>query len=613
MPINIACEAGVWLCHAATGIVYATMNGADVINASFGAYWHSQTEELAIQAALDAGALVVAGAGNEGINADKDPFYPASLPQTLGVGGTYKNSDVNAWNYGQSVNVFAPSVSIDATYPLNAYTWVRGTSFATPLVSGVAALVRTAFPHYSPEQVRKQIRLTAVNIDAANPGLEGKMGRGRVDAHAAVTAAPLPAIRVASWSYENQHGTQDVATGDTVSLTATFKNFHGSGQSISAELTADGDYVSWHTQHVVLGAMDHGESRDATFSFTISGPAFNNEVRLTSTITAGTLTDKPDLLRFKVIPPIAHAPDSLALVALYNATGGESWSYNNNWLVPGERVSSWWGLVLAGSRVGRISLGNNNLLGQLPAEIDVWTELKWLSLPFNQLSGPIPPEFGMLAGLERLWLYGNQLSGPTPPELGTLTNLEQLYLNDNNLSGSVPAQLGSLDELTHLDLNRNKLTGPLPLELRNLTQLQTRSFQQGSDVVNALCAPQDAAFQAWLQSLDNVEGPDCAPSVAVEEAELPLEFVLHGNYPNPFRRTTQISFDLPPSASVAVQLFDVIGRKVLTSAPVVTRPGRNRLIKLDTAQLGSGHYFYRLEAEFETGVEFHVGKLTVIH
>ncbi len=301
MGVNVSCSDQALLCHSYEGILYAAMNGADAITASFGNASGSTTSELVIQAALDEGALVVAASGNGGVNVDRNPHYPSSYPATLSVGGIYKNSDRNTFNYGQTVNVFAPSTNINVTTPGDQYGTASGTSFSVPLVAGVAALVKTKYPAWSPDRVREQIRLTAVNIDADNAGREGEMGRGKVDAYAAVTAAPLPAIRVAQWAYQNQSGNQQLVSGDEVDVEVTFKNHHGDGQDISVELTAEETFLQWSVQKVALGSMTYGETRDATFTFTIDASAPSNRtIGLVPLITAGQLTDRPDRLRVNI-------------------------------------------------------------------------------------------------------------------------------------------------------------------------------------------------------------------------------------------------------------------------------------------------------------------------
>jgi len=166
-----------------------------------------------------------------------------------------------------------------------------------------------------------------------------------------------------------------------------------------------------------------------------------------------------------------RSQDSLALVALYNATDGANWNNNTNWL-SSEPISSWYGVTVSGDRVIKIQLSSNNLKGSLPSQIGNLSYLQELILPNNKISGTIPTAIGNLYYLIRLYLYSNQLSGTIPNELGNLYYLEQLVLYNNQLSGTIPTGICYLPSLTDLVLNNNQLSGTLPSALENLQSLQ---------------------------------------------------------------------------------------------------------------------------------------------
>ena len=166
------------------------------------------------------------------------------------------------------------------------------------------------------------------------------------------------------------------------------------------------------------------------------------------------------------------ATDRAALIALYNATDGPNWSWNENWLTD-EPLSEWFGVTTdANGRVTRLNLWNKNLSGPIPSELGDLTKLTQLNLGSNQLSGGIPLQLGNLTNLQLLYLYSNQLSGPIPPELGSLSNLESLSLWGNRLSGSIPPELGNLSNLESLFLHENQLSGSIPSLLSNLSNLE---------------------------------------------------------------------------------------------------------------------------------------------
>ena len=151
-----------------------------------------------------------------------------------------------------------------------------------------------------------------------------------------------------------------------------------------------------------------------------------------------------------------------------------------------------------------LSLYANELSGEIPAELGDLANLQVLILYENELSGEIPAVLGDLANLQKLDLYENKLSGEIPAVLGDLTNLQKLDLSENELSGEIPAELGELTNLQTLLLYENELSGPLPLTLSALSQLSVLDIR-----LTTLCAPMDAAFQAWLATI-NFQGAVCA-------------------------------------------------------------------------------------------------------
>ena len=89
---------------------------------------------------------------------------------------------------------------------------------------------------------------------------------------------------------------------------------------------------------------------------------------------------------------------------------------------------------------------------------------------------------------------------------------------------------------------------------------------------------------------------------------LPEAFVVHGNYPNPFRKSTHLQFDLPSSARVTVEVIDMLGRRVLTVPSVDLTAGWGKQIELDGQSLPSGHYVYRMVMYSETGNSIQTGQ-----
>ena len=167
-----------------------------------------------------------------------------------------------------------------------------------------------------------------------------------------------------------------------------------------------------------------------------------------------------------------------ALIAFYNATNGENWNDNTNWLSD-DPLENWAGVQTdAAGKVTVLRLYSNALSGSIPPELGHLSSLVWLDLSYNQLSGSIPPELGQLSNLEDLHFASNLLTGNIPAELGQPKKMAEMRLAGNRLTGNIPSELGQLTRLTHLSLDRNILSGSIPAELGQLINLKRASFSK---------------------------------------------------------------------------------------------------------------------------------------
>ncbi|TAL70082.1 MAG: T9SS type A sorting domain-containing protein [Bacteroidetes bacterium] len=223
LPVKVAPDGAfnTSVTNGYDGIVYATGMGADIINCSWGSSSKSEAEQEIIDAAVGLGSVVIAAAGNDNRNI---AFYPSSHENVLSVAAVdTKDKKASFSNFDNTIDVSAPGVDILSTLPGNSYGYLSGTSMATPVVSGVAALVKEKFPKYKPIQIMQQIKETTDNIDTLNPGLTGLIGTGRVNAFKAVTSTNLKSVLVKS--YEAVDNNDDIFDrGDTIRLNLTLLN-----------------------------------------------------------------------------------------------------------------------------------------------------------------------------------------------------------------------------------------------------------------------------------------------------------------------------------------------------------------------------------------------------
>ena len=220
----------------AAGITWAANRGADVINMSVGGFPYSQAIQDAVNDAWSKGAVLVGAAGN---NNRSETFYPASFDHVVSVSATQVEDEFSNWSsYGPKVDVSAPGSSVLTTnctasacqHPdWGSHTYISGTSFATPNVSGVVALIRAKYPSYTPSQVVSRL-LNTVD-DRGYKGRDDRYGLGRVNAYRALGASVAQPPRLGGDAMERNN-----SFGTAVAIAA--------GRSSTASLYPAGD-VDW--------------------------------------------------------------------------------------------------------------------------------------------------------------------------------------------------------------------------------------------------------------------------------------------------------------------------------------------------------------------------------
>nr|MBX2822308.1 T9SS type A sorting domain-containing protein [Rhodothermaceae bacterium] len=98
----------------------------------------------------------------------------------------------------------------------------------------------------------------------------------------------------------------------------------------------------------------------------------------------------------------------------------------------------------------------------------------------------------------------------------------------------------------------------------------------------------------------------------VEEYSLPTQFALQGNYPNPFNPSTQVVFDLPEAGIIQVDVYDMLGRRVLSVPAQEMSAGANRKVHIDASELASGMYIYNVRAQLGAKTEISTGRMTLL-
>jgi subtilisin family serine protease len=250
MAIKAGNASGYFLqTDIAEAILYAYEQGADVINMSFGGRGVSFLVQEALSVAYTRSVLVAA-AGNDGMPNQPcplgAPIFPAAYPYVIGVMSTnpsngissFSNTDCISYN-AIEYDVFAPGEGILSTLPNDRYAAWSGTSMAAPIVSGIAALLRTYYDDYevyTNKYIMGQIIATG-SYDIRNYKL--------VDAYLALTTSPKPMLNFYDfYGFDsetidiNNNGDSILDAGELLDLGIIIKNRWGMADNVNVKIDA---------------------------------------------------------------------------------------------------------------------------------------------------------------------------------------------------------------------------------------------------------------------------------------------------------------------------------------------------------------------------------------
>ena len=266
MPIKAASASGYLLqSDIAKAVLYAYENGAEVINMSFG----GSACSIAVQDALATAytrCVLVASAGNDGVPNEHPklislPNYPAALSYVLGVmavdeTGTetaFTNWDYKAYN-GIEYELYAPGYNIMSTLPDNRYGVLSGTSMAAPVVSAMAAILRSEFEDrdtYPTKFIYGQLASTSENYgECINPEAHGDHNLPQIaNLYTALTKLPKPDVNVEDYltfdtvglsgdTKKKNNGDGVIDAGETISLGLILRNRWGMSENTIVTLDA---------------------------------------------------------------------------------------------------------------------------------------------------------------------------------------------------------------------------------------------------------------------------------------------------------------------------------------------------------------------------------------
>ncbi|MFZ4659656.1 MAG: S8 family serine peptidase [Caldilineaceae bacterium] len=292
----------------AEAIYYAVEKGADIINMSFGGYARSQVEEDALSVAFGQ-AVLVAAAGNDNrpnLPCGRD-FYPAAYNWVLGVMASatdgrlaiFSNSDCTPYDTHE-YELMAPGVDVLSTLPQAQYAAWDGTSMASPVVAGIAALART---RWNDKDVYSS-RFIMAQLAANTQGVSGV-----ANAHAALTISPKPRLSyLEHWTFDttgqapNNDDDGIVDAGEIIDLAIVIRNHWGKAEPVIATLDAwaDGAFQPDPYVTMITGTVDYGAI--GSFNWDDNGLIYDTQGAIVGVQTPFRFTVNPNTPNDHIIP-----------------------------------------------------------------------------------------------------------------------------------------------------------------------------------------------------------------------------------------------------------------------------------------------------------------------
>jgi serine protease len=364
MSVRAGTSAAITMGYA--GIYYAAHTGAKIISLSWGGEGYSQFEKDVVDDAHDMGAILVAAAGNSSNDVEN---YPAAFDGVIAVAAideTGKKADFS--NYGIWVDIAAPGENILSAIPNSQWTYLSGTSMATPVVAGVAALVASLHPDWESEKVMSAVIASGNPLDDVNPVFGSGLGTGCVNAFRAVDGG-RGGMMLDSLSYDDTiggNGNGIPESGEMIRLLVWLKN----------DLTSESDVIGKIIENLPgltilasqsdfgpIPAGEIGENLSNPYQFTIA-PGVGSDQRFRLSLE---LRDQNDRrlrkipIQFIANPSFAdhNVGDVVLTVTGFGAFGyedyliqgyaeprgngfkyprnGPSWLYHGSWMIGNDR------------------------------------------------------------------------------------------------------------------------------------------------------------------------------------------------------------------------------------------------------------------------------------
>lgn len=677
MPVKGSREdlGNTYIIYSSEAIKYAADNGAKIINCSFSGYSYSKAEQEVIAYAVSKGALVVAAAGN---NNNSIPTYPAGYEGVLSVAATNIN-DVRypASSFGETIDVSAPGQKIYTTWGTEGYSTVSGTSLASPLVAGLAGLVKNQFKNYTPLQIGEQIRVTSDDISGLNTDspLQHGMGKGRINAYKALTKTNAVSVRAQNVVFSDEGNNNGlIESGEMASISMSFMNYLSAVSNVQVTLSTSSPYVSIQNSTFNTGSistLDSVKNSYNKFYFKVKeNTPDTQKVSFLLTYSASGYSDYQWIS--VMVNRNFNTMDANNITLTLTSTGNLGYyDFPGNSLGNGFRYSGGENFLYEGSFMygtsasrlvdaARFDSQHQNKEFKMVTPFTIKSSSKYADAEGytvfndnNASTNKLGIETKLIAYQYKTSPYDNFIILRTILTNNSGADINNLYtgwfldvdLDDTDYDDDIVAYDAANKFIFAYDMNADPFkyyTGAalLTSQTQHIFAIDNTADNNGIDISSGFtkaqkwsilsggvsktsAGPSDISFLisagpinisagsyqnvayvlAVGQSASDlktiianarIKYASIPNDAAIETKEVPGNYSLSQNFPNPFLSFTKIMYDLPKDDHVKIKVYDVLGRELTVLADENVAAGKH-FVLFNGNRFPSGVYFYQME------------------
>ncbi|MCC6477226.1 S8 family serine peptidase [bacterium] len=599
---------GVVVTSAAIACInWAVAQGVNVINMSYGGPGFNNQVNNTLQAAWNAGALLVAAAGNDGSTSIQ---YPAGYQNVIAVGSVDSDDGVSSFsNRGTWVDCYAPGNPIQSLSVSNGYASLSGTSMASPNCAGVGALLWSIFPTLTNAEIRDLLLQNCSDITDDNPTIDPTyLGFGRADLMLALQSVVpyLSADRVLITSDNDNDGRIESGETGTVSLTVSNGTDWSQATNVSVAISTTDTNLTITNGSFTIAALSPGSSTTLTnpnAQIVCNSPfpyAYTAPIRVEFTMPNGAALVKEVGLRVGRAHTLVVDDDNGMSFSNYFGLGLADNGYNyDDYSTALDGMITWQAIQEYDYIIWACGNEQSNTL-----TLDDRAALT-----------------SFLNAGKNLLLAGQGIDEDADVR-GSAFYSDYLHTASGSASGSTQVTSVAGDPIsdgTNLILigggcGGNGNVSPSVLQTANGgTVFYTYGSTGNGGAVRWSGSYKVAYFGFAIEAacgmvnsthyrvvIDRVmEWFGAESGIETHSHATPSDFVLHPVYPNPFNPDATVRFELPREANVRISLFDVLGRQVQLIADRRVSAGEHTA-RVDGSELSSGTYWLNVTANSQS-------------